>query len=67
MMVFTEEQARAEAKYYVTVHLTRSSMEDECRRRGLKVSKSLCIMEEQLIEAMAQELLHPQRKNKVRL
>ena len=56
-MVFTEEQARAEAKYYVTVHLTRSSMEEECRKRGMKVSKSLRIMEEQLIEAMTQELL----------
>lgn len=66
-MIFTEEQARTEAKFYVTTKLTRSTMEEECKKRGLKPSRDLYVMEERLIEAMTQELLQPQRKVRVRL
>ena len=60
----TEEQAYEGAKFYVTTQLTRSSMEEECFKRGMKPSKDLRVMEEKLIEAMAQELLQPKQKAK---
>ena len=62
MMIITEEQARAEAKFYVTTQLTRSSMREECIKRGLKPSNDLYVMEEQLIEVMTQELLQLKAK-----
>ena len=58
----TEEQAFEGAKFYVTTQLTRSSMEEECRNRGLKTHRDLRVMEEQLIAAMAKELLQPKEQ-----
>ena len=63
----TEEQAYEGAKFYVTTQLTRSSMEEECFKRGMKPSKDLRVMEEKLIAVMAQELLQPNRKVRVGL
>lgn len=64
-MLITEEIARTEAKFYVTTYLTRSTMEEECIKRGLEPSYDLCEMEEKLIEAMAQELLQPKQRVKI--
>ena len=58
----TEEQAFEGAKFYVTTQLTRSSMEEECLKRGMKPHKDLRVMEEELIEAMAYELLQPKEQ-----
>jgi 3-dehydroquinate dehydratase len=51
----TREEAREKAQYRVFVDFTRGDIEEECQKRGIKVTKSRSTMEAKLIEALSNE------------
>ncbi|OPY64056.1 MAG: hypothetical protein A4E56_00110 [Pelotomaculum sp. PtaU1.Bin065] len=53
----TRDEAKEKAQYRVFVCMYRGDIEDECRTRGIKVTKSRCTMEKKLIEALTDEYM----------
>lgn len=53
----TKEEARERAETEVYVYMMRWQIEQECRTRGIKVTKNCSQMEEKFIEAMAKEYM----------
>jgi Fe2+ or Zn2+ uptake regulation protein len=49
------ETAKKRAEEKVYVYMCRGDIEDECRERGIKVTKNRSQMEEKLIEAFTDE------------
>lgn len=53
----TKEQAQEKAMNCVFLHMTLGDIEDNCKKRGIRVVKNRATMEHKLIEAMVEELI----------
>lgn len=53
----TAEQAREKAMDIVLFAYNRGDIEEECKRRGIKVIKNRSAMEHKLVESMTKEFI----------